>query len=126
MENHSKSTAELAHKKGRLAFNAEDYATARSLYSHAMAFDRSNHLYPLNRSMANWKLMRWDEVEADTTNALDLSPRNLKALYRRYVAHKELRKWDQARKDIQTFIDSGGHPILGAQKFKAIAEAESS
>ena len=40
---------------------------------------------------------RWDEAEADATKALDLCPRNLKALLRRCRARKELGKWDQAR-----------------------------
>jgi tetratricopeptide (TPR) repeat protein len=40
---------------------------------------------------------RWDEAEADATKALELSPQNLKALFRRGKARKELGKWDQAR-----------------------------
>jgi hypothetical protein len=42
--------------QGNVVFKAKNYGTARSLYSHAMAFDQSNHLYHLNRSMANLKL----------------------------------------------------------------------
>ena len=42
-------------------------------------------------------MFRWDEAEADATKALDLCPRNLKALLRRCRARKELGKWDQAR-----------------------------
>ncbi|KAF8257081.1 hypothetical protein EI94DRAFT_81602, partial [Lactarius quietus] len=127
MKNHSQdhSIAELANEKGNVAFKAEDFATARSLYSRAMAFDRSNPLYPLNRSMANMKLARWGEAEADTTQTLVMSPRNLKALFRRGVSRKELGKWDQAREDIQMFIDNGGDPNLGAQEFKAILDVES-
>ncbi|KAF8972337.1 hypothetical protein BDZ97DRAFT_1021395 [Flammula alnicola] len=126
MEKHPFNVAELAKEKGNVAFKAKDYVTARSLYSHAMAIDQSNHLYPLNRSMANLKLARWDDAEADTTKTLDLSPHNLKALFRRGVARKELGRWDQAREDIQMFIDHGGDPTHGAQEFKAIADAESS
>jgi hypothetical protein len=40
---------------------------------------------------------RWNETEADATKTLDLSPHNLKALFRRGKARKELGKWDQAR-----------------------------
>ncbi|KAF8259761.1 hypothetical protein EI94DRAFT_969320 [Lactarius quietus] len=124
MKNHS--VAELAKEKGNVSFKAKDYATARSLYSHAMSFDRSNPLYPLNRSFANLKLSRWDEAEADATTTLVLSPHNLKALFRRALARKELGKWNQARADVQTFIDNGGDPTLGAQECKAITDAESS
>ncbi|KAF8259301.1 hypothetical protein EI94DRAFT_1790574 [Lactarius quietus] len=120
------SVPELAKEKGNVAFKAKDYATARSLYSHAMTFNRSNHNYPLNRSFANMKLARWDEAEADATQTLVLSPCNLKALFRRGVARKELGKWDQAREDIQMFIDNGGDPTIGAQEFKSISNDESS
>ncbi|KAF8257078.1 hypothetical protein EI94DRAFT_81711 [Lactarius quietus] len=124
MENHS--IAELAKEKlqGNVAFKAKDYATARSLYSHAMAFDQSNHNYPLNRSFANLKLARWDEAEADATKALNLVPRNLKALYRRGLARKELGKWNQARTDVQMYIDNGGDPAIGTQELRSIADAE--
>ena len=50
----------LSHTlQGNIAFQAKDYGTARSLYSHAMAFDQSNCFYPLNRSQANLKLERY-------------------------------------------------------------------
>ena len=32
-------------------FVANDYAMARSPYTHAMTIDQSNHLYPLNRAI---------------------------------------------------------------------------
>jgi len=57
---------------------------------------------------------------------LSCPPRNLKALFRRGVARKELRKWDQARIDIQMFIDNGGDATRGAQELKAIADFETS
>jgi hypothetical protein len=41
--------------------------------------------------------LRWDEAEADAIKTLELSPRNLKGLFRRGKARKELGKWDQAR-----------------------------
>ena len=50
----------LSHTlQGNIAFQAKDYGTARSLYSHAMAFDQSNCFYPLSRSQANLKLERY-------------------------------------------------------------------
>ncbi|KAN0128919.1 hypothetical protein V8E53_013292 [Lactarius tabidus] len=124
IENHS--VAKLSREKGNIAFKAKEYATARSLYSHAMAFDQPNPLYPLNRSMANLKLERWDEAEANATKTLDLCPHNLKALFRRGRARKELGKWDQAREDFRMFIDNEGDPTLGAQELKTITDAESS
>ena len=48
-------------------------------------------------SMSTDSLFRWDEAEADTTKTLELCPGNLKALFRRGQARKELGKWDQAR-----------------------------
>ena len=68
----------------------------------------------------------------------------MKALFRRGVARKDLRKWGQARigkisavvskvsgwkpidySDIQTFIDNGGDVTLGSQELKAITDLES-
>jgi hypothetical protein len=40
----------------------------------------------------------WDEAEADTTKVLDLSPHNVKGLFRRGLARKELGKWGQVHK----------------------------
>ena len=48
-------------------------------------------------SVSTDSTFRWDEAEADATKALDLCPRNLKALLRRCRARKELGKWGQAR-----------------------------
>ena len=48
-------------------------------------------------SVSTDSMFRWDEAEADATKALDLCPRNLKALLRRCRARKELGKWAQAR-----------------------------
>ena len=48
-------------------------------------------------SVSTDSTFRWDEAEADATKALDLCPRNLKALLRRCRARNELGKWDQAR-----------------------------
>ncbi|KIM37692.1 hypothetical protein M413DRAFT_30635 [Hebeloma cylindrosporum] len=118
--------AVLAKVKGNSAFMANDYATARSLYTHAMTIDQSNHIYPLNRAMANLKLARWDEAEADATKSLELSPHNVKALGRRAVARRELGRWAAARNDIQTFIDHGGDSTYAAQELKAIEGAERS
>ena len=56
-QSYHKSQPLLSHTlQGNIAFQAKDYGTARSLYSHAMAFDQSNYFYPLNRSQANLKL----------------------------------------------------------------------
>ena len=48
-------------------------------------------------SMSTDSPFRWDEAEADATKALELCPRNLKALLRRGRARKESGKWDEAR-----------------------------
>ncbi|KDR84650.1 hypothetical protein GALMADRAFT_133901 [Galerina marginata CBS 339.88] len=119
------NVAELAKRKGNAAFVAKDYVTAKSLYTYAMAIDQLNHVYPLNRSMANLQLARWDEAEVDATTALHLAPDTLKALFRRGRARRGLGNWAQARNDIQMFIDHGGDLSDGAQELKAIADAES-
>jgi len=92
-------------------------------------------------------LFRWTDAEADATKAIAISPYNLKALFRRSLARRELSQWGLAREgtvlddryksilpdyklisilDIQTFIDHGGDPTQGAQELKAIAGTERS
>ena len=92
-------------------------------------------------------LFRWADAEADTTKAIAISPYNLKALFRRSLARRELRQWGLAHEgmvlnhryksilpdyklisilDIQTFIDHGGDPTQGTQELRAIAGAERS
>ncbi|KAL6299885.1 hypothetical protein BKA93DRAFT_819723 [Sparassis latifolia] len=86
------------HLQGNAAFQHENYFEALEHYAEAMQSDPTNYIYPLNRSMANLKLKRWSEAEADATAALQLSPVTVKAYFRRSVARREQAKFEGARR----------------------------
>lgn len=79
-----------------------------------MALDATEVAYPLNRSFAYLKLQRyvqfvpvgwvclmclssWSDAERDTDTVLAMKPTDLKGLYRRALARKELRNFSGAR-----------------------------
>ncbi|KJA18768.1 hypothetical protein HYPSUDRAFT_205131 [Hypholoma sublateritium FD-334 SS-4] len=124
MPKHSFDVAKLAKEKGNKAFEAEDYATARLLYSQAMKIDPSQYIYPLNSSIANLKLERWRDAESNATTTLTLAPDHLEALFRRGLARTELHQWSQARQDIQACLDRGGCSVKGYAVLDAITRFE--
>jgi tetratricopeptide (TPR) repeat protein len=54
-----------------------------------------------NRSQALLKLSRWHEAEVDASTALTLDPTQVKALFRRAQARRQLRKFAGALTDLQ-------------------------
>lgn len=86
-----------AKEKGNIAFKAQDYSLAIANYSVAIQLDPSEFTYTLNRCMSYLKLEKCKEAEKDATTTLNLSPNLPKALYRRGLARKGLKKWEQAR-----------------------------
>lgn len=56
----------------------------------------------LNLSQCYLKLETWDQVIANTSHALDISPNNPKALYRRGYARAAKKEWDLAKEDLET------------------------
>ena len=55
-----------------------------------------------NRAMANLKLEKWSEAEADCSHALELDSNNAKAFHRRGVAHKNLKNIEAAAGDFES------------------------
>lgn len=86
-----------AKEKGNVAFKASDYNLAIANYTVAIQLDPSEFTYPLNRCMTYLKMEKWKEAEKDGTTTLNLSPNLPKALYRRGLARKGLKKWKSAR-----------------------------
>lgn len=50
---------------------------------------------------------RWKEAERDASTALDLDPENVKALFRRATARRELELYTSAKFDCQTALRLG-------------------
>ena len=67
---------------------------------------------------------RWEEAEADATQTLDLSPRNMEALFRRGLARKGLGKLDQARKGKDSTVVLSVLSLTIHQMFRCSLTAE--
>ncbi|KAH7885126.1 hypothetical protein F5I97DRAFT_1882676 [Phlebopus sp. FC_14] len=93
--------ARLAKEKGNTAFKAADYATAVGHYTSAILADSSDPTFHLNRAAAYLQLGKNEDAERDCTNALTLTPKNVKALFRRGHARRALGKFEDARADLQ-------------------------
>ncbi|KAK0452141.1 uncharacterized protein EV420DRAFT_1559086 [Desarmillaria tabescens] len=91
----SDSTLSLLKIKATEAFKQGDFAVARLLYSHAIDINPKDDVHPLNRSLMNLRLTRWQEAEKDATSALALceckkNDHRQKAYYRRCQARREM------------------------------------
>ena len=78
--------AQACKQKGNEAFGKKQYAEAVGHYSAAMWADPNEPTYPLNRALAYIKLGKFIDAEQDCSTALEISPGNVKALYRRATA----------------------------------------
>lgn len=103
--------------QGNAAFKAADYPTAIGHYTEAILADSSDHTFFLNRAAAYLKLgkyvhnkfipkllhatdqlfSRYEDAERDCTKVLALSPKNVKAFFRRGQARRALGNLDDAR-----------------------------
>ncbi|KAK0191879.1 SET domain-containing protein [Armillaria mellea] len=103
----------LLKNKATEAFKKGDFSVARSLYSYAIDIDPQDDIHPLNRSLMNLRLTRWQEAEEDATAALRLcecskNEHRQKAYYRRCQARREMGNLVGAEDDIKAFASNGG------------------
>jgi len=90
----------LAKEKGNAAFKAADYPSAVGHYTDAILADSSDHTFFLNRAAAYLKLGKSEDAERDCIKVLQLNPNNVKALFRRSQARRELENLDDAQADL--------------------------
>ncbi|KAJ3299348.1 RNA polymerase II-associated protein 3 [Borealophlyctis nickersoniae] len=91
----------IEKEKGNAFFRKGDYKRAAACYGKSMKFDPTNAVLPVNRAMAHLKLFNYVEAESDCTTGLALDPKNVKALWRRGIARRELGKLDEAKGDLE-------------------------
>eukprot|EP00755_Sulcionema_specki_P012344 Sspe_Gene.8342::Locus_2841_Transcript_1_1_Confidence_1.000_Length_1232::g.8342::m.8342 len=101
-----------AKAEGNEFFGKKEYPKAIEKYSEALEVidgrwqEREAEVKALhtacfsNRAECFLKLKKFNEAEADCTAALSEAPENIKALYRRALARKELNDFDNAKADI--------------------------
>ncbi|KAI8139949.1 hypothetical protein BJV82DRAFT_672047 [Fennellomyces sp. T-0311] len=92
--------------KGNGAFQKQRYSEAAMHYTRALELSTSEGkehrpVYFTNRAMAYLKLSKYAEAADDCTRALELQPMNIKALWRRGMARRELGRLEEARQDFE-------------------------
>ncbi|GAN10168.1 RNA polymerase II-associated protein 3-like isoform X2 [Mucor ambiguus] len=94
--------AEAEKAKGNEYFGKKDYKNAILHYGKAIDLDPTVPVYFVNRAMAHLKTNSFLEAEKDCSRGLQLQPKNVKALWRRGIALRELGRMNEARKDFET------------------------
>ncbi|XP_073406550.1 sperm-associated antigen 1 [Dendrobates tinctorius] len=94
---------EREKEKGNEAFRSGDYDEAISYYSRSLSILPSSAAYN-NRAQAWIMLKKWQNAVNDCEQALDVEPDNVKALFRRAVANKNLRNFQAASSDLKTVL----------------------
>jgi tetratricopeptide (TPR) repeat protein len=99
----SADEARFAESKaaGNAAFAAGRFEESLPHYSQCMLLNPRDAIIPSNRSQALLKLQRWHEAEVDASTALSIDPAQVKALFRRAQARRQLRKYAGAMEDCQ-------------------------
>lgn len=78
-------------------FQRQKFKEAIEQYTRAIELDPSCAVYFLNRAMANLKVKNFVDAEKDCNSGLELQPDNVKALWRRGIAKRELGRTEEAR-----------------------------
>ncbi|KAF4120201.1 hypothetical protein GMORB2_3328, partial [Geosmithia morbida] len=99
----SKSAVDLKNE-GNKAFTSGDYPGAVELYSKAIELDDKEPLFFTNRAQAYIKTEAFGYAIADTTKALELNPKLVKAYYRRGLARAAILRPKEAIDDFKECV----------------------
>ncbi|XP_071041350.1 sperm-associated antigen 1 [Parasteatoda tepidariorum] len=88
----------LENTKGNEAFKAKEYEEAVTYYSRSLSVHKTTKTLN-NRAQAYIKLKNYKAAVKDCIEVLNLEPDNIKAIYRRGLAHKEAGLYDLAAID---------------------------
>ncbi|KAI9276936.1 hypothetical protein BDA99DRAFT_532027 [Phascolomyces articulosus] len=123
--------AQVEKEKGNKAFQKQLYQEAISHYDCAIQYGQQSPaetltVYYTNRAMAYLKISKFLEAEQDCTNALKLHPKNLKAVWRRGVARRELGRIEDSRLDFKMAltIEPGNKVVLEELKKLPLKESK--
>jgi len=93
--------------QGNAAYKAGKLEEALALYTAAIDANKDNTVVRANRAMVLLKLNRYAEAEADCTTVLAKEPDNVKVLWRRATARRQLGKTADA------VAGADGRPAMG-------------
>ncbi|GAB5587364.1 hypothetical protein Unana1_02264 [Umbelopsis nana] len=99
--NENIAAANSEKELGNKAFQEHRYDQAIAHYTKAIEYDKQNAVYYTNRAMAYLKVERFVEAERDSSSALLLQPKHVKALFRRGMARRQLGKLAEAKADLE-------------------------
>ncbi|KII72592.1 Protein unc-45 B [Thelohanellus kitauei] len=117
-------TFEEYRENGRQLFKGENYQQAfenykRCLKAHIEALSKSDlTILYVNICVCSSKLSKYEKVIKYSTKALELDPRNPKALYQRALAYKSLTKYKNALDDLHLLIEL----FPNEKQYQAIAQ----
>lgn len=93
----SLSKAEELKELGNICMKAQlpDYNKAILLYTEALAVDENNHLVLGNRSLANYKLGKFEDALTDAERAVCIAPKWAKGYLRKCAALASLKRYEE-------------------------------
>ncbi|XP_054983325.1 sperm-associated antigen 1 [Sorex araneus] len=91
-------------EEGNQCVKDKNYTDAISKYSACLKINDKECAIYTNRALCYLKLGRCVEAEQDCSRALQLEAANVKALYRRALAHKGLQNYQQSLNDLRQVL----------------------
>jgi tetratricopeptide (TPR) repeat protein len=85
-------------EKGNLYFKKGKFMKAVQCYTKSFELDHTSAIPLVNRALCYIKLKKLDLAISDCTKALELDPKNVKASWRRGLAHRSLGQTAEAKR----------------------------
>ncbi|KAJ8536083.1 hypothetical protein K7X08_034484 [Anisodus acutangulus] len=95
------TSAEMAKEKGNQAFKEKQWQKAIGFYTEAIKLNGNSGTYFSNRAAAQLEMGNFLQAEADSSKAIDLDKKNVKAYLRRGTAREMLGYYKQAIEDFR-------------------------
>ncbi|KAL5035511.1 hypothetical protein BDV3_005417 [Batrachochytrium dendrobatidis] len=94
-------SALVEKEKGNEYFKRKNFKRAVQCYTKSIELNPADTVPIINRAMAHIKLFNWVKAESDCSLGLEIQPKNVKALWRRGIARRELGKFELALQDLE-------------------------
>ncbi|KAK6795696.1 hypothetical protein RDI58_009151 [Solanum bulbocastanum] len=95
------TSAEMAKEKGNQAFKEKQWQKAIGFYTEAIKLNGNSATYFSNRAAAHLEMRNFLQAEADSSKAIDLDKKNVKAYLRRGTAREMLGYYKEAIEDFR-------------------------
>ncbi|KAK4350090.1 hypothetical protein RND71_029403 [Anisodus tanguticus] len=95
------TSAEMAKEKGNQAFKEKQWQKAIGFYTEAIKLNGNSATYFSNRAAAQLEMGNFLQAEADSSKAIDLDKKNVKAYLRRGTAREMLGYYKEAIEDFR-------------------------